>query len=90
MTGFFETLVSSAWHLHVGGVTGDRWTEAGRWVEAARYGLTDAVVARTAPPVLDLALRVLERDGLPGALHDEVVDTVEQRFRQAWPHLRRA
>ncbi|GAA3221988.1 glutamate-cysteine ligase family protein [Dactylosporangium siamense] len=62
---------------------------AGRWLEAARYGLTDAVVARTAPAVLDLALRVLERDGLPEPLHDEVVDTVEQRFRQAWPHLHR-
>ena len=61
----------------------------GRWVEAARYGLTDAVVARTAPAVLDLALHVLERDGLPDALHDEVADAVEQRFRQAWPHLHR-
>ncbi|MFF5229866.1 glutamate-cysteine ligase family protein [Dactylosporangium sp. NPDC000521] len=60
---------------------------AGRWVEAARYGLTDAVIARTAPAVLDLALRVLERDGLPGGLHDEVAGTVEHRFRQAWPHL---
>lgn len=62
---------------------------AGRWVQAARYGLTDAVVAGTAPAVLDLALRVLERDGLPAALHDEVVGTIAHRFRRAWPHLHR-
>lgn len=61
----------------------------GRWVEAARYGLTDTVIAQTAPALLDLALRVLERDGLPGPLHDEVTATVEHRFRQAWPPLHR-
>ncbi len=62
----------------------------GRWVEAARYGLTDAVIAQTAPVALDLALRVLARDGLPGALQDEVADDIEQRFRRAWPHLHRS
>ncbi|WP_432994276.1 glutamate-cysteine ligase family protein [Dactylosporangium sp. CA-233914] len=53
---------------------------AGRWVEAARYGVTDAVIATTAPPLLDLALRTLERDGLRQALLDEVAATVEHRF----------
>ena len=45
---------------------------AGRWIEAARYGLTDTPIAQAAPAVLDLALRVLERDGLPAPLHEEV------------------
>ncbi|GAA2394323.1 glutamate-cysteine ligase family protein [Dactylosporangium salmoneum] len=60
---------------------------AGRWIEAARYGLTDAVIAATAPPLLDLALRVLARDGLPAPLLDEVGAVVERRFRRAWPYL---
>jgi glutamate--cysteine ligase len=56
---------------------------AGRWVEAARYGLTDAVIAAAAPPVLELALAVLARDGLPGPLLEEVAGAVESRFRRA-------
>jgi glutamate--cysteine ligase len=56
---------------------------AGRWVEAARYGLTDAVIAAAAPPVLELALAVLARDGLPGPLIEEVSGAVESRFRRA-------
>jgi glutamate--cysteine ligase len=62
---------------------------AGRWVEAARYGLTDTVVAATAPPLAELALRALARDGLPGPLREEVAAAVEDRFRHAWPHLHR-
>jgi glutamate--cysteine ligase len=56
---------------------------AGRWVEAARYGLTDAVIAAAAPPLVELALRTLERDGLPGPLLEEVSGAVESRFRRA-------
>ncbi|GAA2635700.1 ergothioneine biosynthesis glutamate--cysteine ligase EgtA [Dactylosporangium fulvum] len=62
---------------------------ADRWLEAARYGLTDAVIAAVAPAVLELALRTLGRDGLPEPLRDEVAAVVEDRFRRAWPHLHR-
>ncbi|MFI5908588.1 glutamate-cysteine ligase family protein [Dactylosporangium sp. NPDC051541] len=55
----------------------------GRWVEAARYGLTDASIAAGVLPVADLALRVLERDGLPGPLVEEVQGAIESRFRRA-------
>lgn len=54
---------------------------AGRWVEAARYGLTDPVISATAPAVLDLALHALDRDGLPAPLLDEVVTHVAHQFR---------
>ncbi|WP_238009089.1 glutamate-cysteine ligase family protein [Dactylosporangium sp. AC04546] len=53
---------------------------AGRWIEAARYGLTDSVIAATAPAVLDVALA-----GVPEPFRDEVVATVEECFRRAWP-----
>jgi glutamate--cysteine ligase len=58
---------------------------AGRWVEAARYGLTDTVISTTAPAVLDLALRTLERDGLPAPLLHEAVTHVERQFRRVLP-----
>ncbi|MFB9180410.1 glutamate-cysteine ligase family protein [Dactylosporangium sucinum] len=53
---------------------------AGRWLEAARYGLTDRVIAVTAPAVLDVAL-----SGVPEPLRAEVVTIVEDCFRRAWP-----
>ncbi|MET7398799.1 glutamate-cysteine ligase family protein [Dactylosporangium sp. NPDC005572] len=53
---------------------------AGRWIEAARYGLTDSVIAATAPAVLDVALA-----GVPAPLRAGVVATVEECFRRAWP-----
>ncbi|WP_433088039.1 glutamate-cysteine ligase family protein [Dactylosporangium sp. CA-052675] len=56
---------------------------ADRWVEAARYGLTDAAIAAAVPPLVDLALGALDRGGLPGSLLEEVSGAVQSRFRRA-------
>jgi glutamate--cysteine ligase len=54
---------------------------AGRWLEAARYGLTDPVIAATAPALLDLAWRALADTGLPARLRSVVALSIERRFR---------
>jgi glutamate--cysteine ligase len=56
---------------------------AGRWIEAARYGLTDPVFAGIAPAVFDLALRALPDLGVAPDLRDEVAGVIEGRLRHA-------
>lgn len=53
---------------------------AGRWTAAARAGLADPVIRRTARDLLDLACRALPGTGLPGPVCDAVADTVNQRL----------
>lgn len=56
---------------------------AGRWAEAARHGLRDGVLARAAGAVLDLALRALDRTGLPGSTRAEITRIVARRLTVA-------
>jgi len=56
---------------------------AGRWVEAARWGLRDPVVAVAARRVLDLAMRALDRTGLPTATRAEIARIVARRLAAA-------
>ncbi|WP_433202621.1 hypothetical protein ACQP00_32675 [Dactylosporangium sp. CS-047395] len=42
------------------------------------------MLAGAAPALVELALRVLERDGLPGPLLEEVAGAVGSRFRRAY------
>jgi glutamate--cysteine ligase len=54
---------------------------AGRWLAAARAGLADPEVGRTAAAVLDLACRRIEHTDLPAAVRQQVVDIVQRRLR---------
>lgn len=56
---------------------------AGRWQTAARAGLADRELRRTAGAVLDLACRRIEHTDLPDAVRAQVVDTVQRRLRGA-------
>lgn len=53
---------------------------AGRWRDAARYGLADAALATAAHRVLDVALRALDRTGLPPATRAEIDRIVQHRL----------
>ncbi|WP_192772464.1 glutamate-cysteine ligase family protein [Plantactinospora soyae] len=56
---------------------------AGRWTEAARSGLRDPELARAAGTVLDLALRALDRTGLPPSTCEEIARIVARRLAVA-------
>jgi len=56
---------------------------AGRWVTAARTGLADPAIRRTATALLDLACRNLDGTGLPRAVRDVVTDIVDRRLDRA-------
>jgi glutamate--cysteine ligase len=56
---------------------------AGRWVPAARAGLADPAVRRTATDLLDLACRNLDSTGLPRAVRDVVTDIADRRLHRA-------
>jgi glutamate--cysteine ligase len=56
---------------------------AGEWVTAARAGLADPAIRRTATDLLDLACRNLDSTGLPPAVRDEVTDIVDRRLDRA-------
>lgn len=62
--------------------------QAQRWIAAARHGLHDDALAATAADLLDLALTVLPRLGLPPALHDDI-DRGVRRRREAAGRRRR-
>ncbi|MBA3528862.1 MAG: ergothioneine biosynthesis glutamate--cysteine ligase EgtA [Propionibacteriaceae bacterium] len=53
---------------------------AGSWLKAAREGLRDPTVARTAQQVADLGLRAVERAHLDPTLTDEITDVVQHRL----------
>ncbi|MFY1670955.1 ergothioneine biosynthesis glutamate--cysteine ligase EgtA [Plantactinospora sp. WMMB334] len=55
----------------------------GRWAEAARHGLRDPLLARAADTLLDLALRALDRTGLPPATREEITRIVARRLAAA-------
>jgi glutamate--cysteine ligase len=55
---------------------------ADRWIEAARLGLDDPALLRTAAEVLDLAGRALDRTGLPASIRDRVTDITERRLHR--------
>ncbi|GGL20578.1 ergothioneine biosynthesis glutamate--cysteine ligase EgtA [Mangrovihabitans endophyticus] len=56
---------------------------AGRWVPAARDGLTDPLVATCAADLIDLACRHLDRTGLPMAVCDQVTAILDRRLHRA-------
>jgi glutamate--cysteine ligase len=56
---------------------------AGQWLIAARAGLGDPAVRRTAAGLLDLACRNLDSTGLPHAVRDVVTDIVDRRLDRA-------
>ena len=56
---------------------------AGRWVTAARAGLADPAIRRTATALLELACRNLDRTGLPPAVQNVVTDIVDRRLHRA-------
>ena len=56
---------------------------AGRWLSAARAGLADRDLRRTAGAVLDLACRRLDRTGLSPQVRRQVTDIVQRRLRDA-------
>lgn len=56
---------------------------AGRWVDAARHGLADPSLATAAHRVADLALRALDRTGLPPGACAEVSRAVRRRLAPA-------
>jgi glutamate--cysteine ligase len=56
---------------------------AGRWIEAARYGLRDPLLAQVAGTLLDLALRALDRTGLPPSTREEIARIVARRLAVA-------
>ncbi|GGN89230.1 glutamate--cysteine ligase EgtA [Actinoplanes lobatus] len=53
---------------------------AGRWRAAARFGLADGPVRRSAAGLAGLACRHLDRTGLPGAVRQEIVEVVQRRL----------
>ena len=56
---------------------------AGQWVTAARAGLADPAIRRTATDLLDLACHNLDSTGLPPAVRDVVTDIVDRRLERA-------
>jgi glutamate--cysteine ligase len=58
---------------------------ADRWEEASRRGLADPLVRRAAADVLELACRQLD-EGLPGAVRNRIIDTVQRRLHDAATH----
>ncbi|GAA3350487.1 ergothioneine biosynthesis glutamate--cysteine ligase EgtA [Amorphoplanes nipponensis] len=56
---------------------------AGQWLIAARAGLADPAIRRTATGLLDLACRNLDHTGLPPAVRDVVTDIVDRRLHRA-------
>lgn len=56
---------------------------AGQWVTAARAGLADPAIRRTATDLLDLACRNLDSTGLPPAARGVVTDIVDRRLQRA-------
>jgi len=56
---------------------------ADRWLPAARAGLADRALRRTAVAVLDLACRRLDRTGLSSAVRRQVIDIIQRRLRDA-------
>ena len=56
---------------------------AGRWTEAARLGLADPALRRTAAAVADLAGRHLAATGLEPDVRDHITDSVEARLAAA-------
>lgn len=57
---------------------------AGRWMTAARHGLLDPALARTAREVFALACRCLDGDpDVPDGVTERLADAVEQRLRAA-------
>lgn len=55
----------------------------GRWMHAARRGLADPDLARTARRVFDLACRALERTDLPAELSGRLAEAVDKRLAAA-------
>lgn len=51
----------------------------GRWLHAARYGLTDRRIARAAAAVVDLAAGVIPDTGVPAPLASAVIDAASRR-----------
>ncbi|GAA3358523.1 ergothioneine biosynthesis glutamate--cysteine ligase EgtA [Saccharopolyspora gregorii] len=56
---------------------------AGRWVDAARHGLADPALARTAAAVLELACRELDRLDETPELVEPLADVVPRRLAEA-------
>ncbi|MEH1015742.1 ergothioneine biosynthesis glutamate--cysteine ligase EgtA [Micromonospora sp. CPCC 206060] len=56
---------------------------ADRWDSAARHGLTDPALSRAAATVLGLALRDLDRTGLPADRRTEISDDLRRRIAAA-------
>ncbi|MEQ4304555.1 ergothioneine biosynthesis glutamate--cysteine ligase EgtA [Plantactinospora sp. B6F1] len=61
---------------------------ADRWAEAAWCGLRDPRLAAAADSVLDLALRSLDRTGLPPETREEIIRIVARRFATALEGVR--
>ncbi|MEV0897877.1 glutamate-cysteine ligase family protein [Actinoplanes sp. NPDC049802] len=55
---------------------------AGRWHAAARFGLADEPVRRSAVALADLALCHLDRTGLPAAVRQTVAEGVRRRLHR--------
>ncbi|GGN45171.1 glutamate--cysteine ligase [Actinoplanes campanulatus] len=55
---------------------------AGRWHAAARLGLADGPVRRSAADLAGLACRHLDRTGLPAAVREEIVEAVQRRLHR--------
>src|SRR5690606_14184354 len=56
---------------------------AGRWVHAAKHGLADTTLARTAESVFELACQQLSNCGCPPELAGRLADFVDRRLRDA-------
>ncbi|MBO4210369.1 glutamate-cysteine ligase family protein, partial [Micromonospora echinofusca] len=56
---------------------------ADRWGDAARHGLADPALSRVAATVLGLALRHLDRTGLPTDRRTEISDDLRRRIAAA-------
>lgn len=57
----------------------------GRWVQAARCGLDDPVLARSARAVLDLACRRLDGSDCPRGLRERLGEVVDERLPRTRP-----
>ncbi len=61
----------------------------GRWLEAARLGLTDPEIARAAARLRDVTVAALDRTDLSTDIRTMVTDAVDRRLAartHAWPH----
>jgi glutamate--cysteine ligase len=56
---------------------------SGHWVTAARAGLGDPAIRRTATALVDLGCRNLDSTGLPSAVRDMVTDIADRRLHRA-------